>query len=301
MQENQFYTYLYLDSRKPGKFTYDDGKLVFDYEPFYVGKGKGNRYLSHLNEAKQTSNKSHKLNKIRKILKEEFDPIIIKILENITEQKSIDKEIELIWIIGRHDLGMGPLTNLTNGGDGFSGYMLTLENNSIYGKKCYNNGSNESYFYENKQPDGWTIGRLFCKGESHHYYGRETHLKGKRFYNDGKIDRRFYPERVPSGWILGRCDEYKKKCSDNFKGENNPLYGKSVVKNKKYYNNGIKEGRFSVGSQPDKWILGRLNSSKEKCGIKLKGRKWYNDGISQGMFMKKDIPHNWIPGRLSFK
>ena len=41
---NQFYTYVYLDPRKSGKYKYSEYK--FDYEPFYVGKGCGNRYIT---------------------------------------------------------------------------------------------------------------------------------------------------------------------------------------------------------------------------------------------------------------
>ena len=41
MNDNKFYVYVYLDPRKPGSFKF--GEYEFDYEPFYVGKGKKNR------------------------------------------------------------------------------------------------------------------------------------------------------------------------------------------------------------------------------------------------------------------
>jgi len=34
--------YIYLDPRKPGHFQYSES-LIFEYEPFYVGKGKPGR------------------------------------------------------------------------------------------------------------------------------------------------------------------------------------------------------------------------------------------------------------------
>ncbi len=40
-RKGKFYTYVYLDPRKPGKFVF--GKYEFEYEPFYVGKGSGRR------------------------------------------------------------------------------------------------------------------------------------------------------------------------------------------------------------------------------------------------------------------
>ena len=40
------YVYVYLDPRKPGKFIYND--FSFEFEPFYVGKGYGDRAFGHL-------------------------------------------------------------------------------------------------------------------------------------------------------------------------------------------------------------------------------------------------------------
>ena len=43
---NDYYIYIYLDSRKQGEYLY--GNLTFDYEPFYVGKGRRRRLTDHL-------------------------------------------------------------------------------------------------------------------------------------------------------------------------------------------------------------------------------------------------------------
>ena len=61
---NIFYVYVYLDPRKPGDYIY--GEYHFDYEPFYVGKGRYNRLYIHL---KKNIYNPHFHNKIKKIQK----------------------------------------------------------------------------------------------------------------------------------------------------------------------------------------------------------------------------------------
>ena len=58
------YVYVYLDTRKPGIFIYDE--LKFEYEPFYVGKGYGNRAYEHIDEKRIINTlKSGKIKKIK--------------------------------------------------------------------------------------------------------------------------------------------------------------------------------------------------------------------------------------------
>jgi len=132
-KENKFYVYVYLDPRKPGKHVY--GSYVFDYEPFYVGKGKCDRCYHHINENKLLKDKNKlKTNKIKKIIRETGDiPIIIKYSENLLEDVSIDLEIDMIKTIGRIDLKTGCLTNLTGGGNGV--LILNKKLLKIKGKK----------------------------------------------------------------------------------------------------------------------------------------------------------------------
>jgi hypothetical protein len=116
---------------------------LFDYEPFYVGKGKYTESTIHLREAKTyfTKGNQSKLNKIRKIQRyTNSDPIILKVRENLSEQESFLLEKFLIKCIGRKDLNLGPLTNLTDGGDGVSGFRHTEEmklENSKRGKERF--------------------------------------------------------------------------------------------------------------------------------------------------------------------
>lgn len=113
-----FYVYCYLDPRKKGHFCYinaDGIEIRFSYEPFYIGKGKSNRLFDHL---KSSSKHSLKNNKIKKIRSSGFQPIILLLKHDCFECDALEFEKSLISIVGRIDLTTGPLTNLTDGGDG---------------------------------------------------------------------------------------------------------------------------------------------------------------------------------------
>lgn len=95
-----------------------------DATPIYVGMGKNSRDLDHLNLV--LKNKSlvnpHFENSLRKILSIGQVPHIKRVAENLSEQEAKELEIQLIAKYGRADLNLGPLTNLTNGGDGRCGW-----------------------------------------------------------------------------------------------------------------------------------------------------------------------------------
>lgn len=130
--ENKFYVYIYLDPRKPG--IYDYGELILNHEPFYVGYGHGNRKNFHLYESKTTKN-SLKLNKIRKLNSLNLKPIILTYKDNLLEPEAKELEIKTIMTIGRIDLKTGPLSNLTNGGDGTSGMIFSEDLKRMFSER----------------------------------------------------------------------------------------------------------------------------------------------------------------------
>ena len=123
-----YYVYAYLDPQKPGIFNYEGMK--FSFEPFYIGKGTKGRCYSGIRDKKS----SRKVSKINSIIKKGEFPIIIKIEEGLTNKESQEKERLYIKKIGRIDLGEGPLTNMTSGGDGGLGIKHSEEWKKILSK-----------------------------------------------------------------------------------------------------------------------------------------------------------------------
>ena len=91
-----YYTYAYL--RENGT-------------PYYIGKGKGSRL---------TENKRHNV-------KVPIRNRIIFLKKNLTEEGAFKHEKYMIAVFGRKDLGTGILRNMTNGGEGMSGYKHSEE------------------------------------------------------------------------------------------------------------------------------------------------------------------------------
>jgi hypothetical protein len=115
--------YVFLDHRKPGNYVYDN--LTFDYEPIYVGKGCLNRPQRHKVRYKKEVNRFY--SKLKSIVKEtnEFPNYVI-IRKDISELIANNLEIEYIKKIGRIENG-GTLTNMSDGGEGQSGFVFSEE------------------------------------------------------------------------------------------------------------------------------------------------------------------------------
>lgn len=108
---SDYYVYVLLDSSKPGNYNY--GSYSFEYEPFYVGKGRLDRIKNTIYDKSK-----FKKNKIESLINKGIEIISKKVLTNLTNENSINKEIELISLIGRRDNKKGTLVNTTDGGDG---------------------------------------------------------------------------------------------------------------------------------------------------------------------------------------
>ena len=96
-----------------------------DWIPFYVGKGQQRRPGEHIKEAK-TDRNNYKLHIIRQLLKSIGHVPTIILAKNLTDSEACAMEILLIAAIGRKDKGLGPLVNLTDGGEGTVGYITSV-------------------------------------------------------------------------------------------------------------------------------------------------------------------------------
>ncbi len=110
------YVYVYLDPRYAGRWEYKD--KTFNFKPFYVGEGKGNRILTHLSSY-SLKQKSIKSSILKSIIEEKLSPIFFKIYENLSKEEAIKIEIDFINHFGRQDKGTGILGNHTDGGIGW--------------------------------------------------------------------------------------------------------------------------------------------------------------------------------------
>lgn len=203
-----YYVYLYLNPLLNDAFIYGD--YNFQFEPFYVGKGKNDRCNFHLNESKKNNSKKYPvINKIKKILKSNLEPIIIKIKENLTECDAFILEKELIHIIGRKDLKKGPLKNVTDGGEGASGYIASDSLREIRRINAIKNENHKKI--------------ILLKGENHASFGKpvseerrekqRNSMLGKKMSDDTK-------EKI-SMKLIGkkRTLEHCKNISEGLKGK----------------------------------------------------------------------------------
>lgn len=122
-----YYVYVLMDKSEIGPFAYGD--YLFKYKPIYIGKGKTNRSEHHVQNAfvkrEDGSFKYDTLKdrKIRKIIRTGGSVSVRRSKQMTNDADASAKEINLIAAIGRRDLGRGPLCNMTNGGDGGSGFV----------------------------------------------------------------------------------------------------------------------------------------------------------------------------------
>jgi len=192
-------------------------------EVFYIGIG----------ETKKRSKVFHGRSIDWVKIAKESDISVEILFENITIEDAQKIEIDLIKKYGRQDLGLGPLVNLTDGGE-FN--MSNLGKISIhkdekikfispkqwedYSKAGWEKGRPQ--YVSEKIKSKWTKERKIkyrdeFSGSNAYWYGKTG--EGTPMYGKKRLDI-----KGDKHWM--KKEKYKKMISDRMSGENNPMYGK---------------------------------------------------------------------------
>jgi len=245
-QHNDYYTYAYLRE---------------DKTPYYIGKGRGRRIYSTARKIKPPKDKSR----------------IIFLKTNLTEAEAFKHEIYMIAILGRKDLGTGILRNLTNGGDGASGAVISEEHKEKI--SLANRGrikSEEGIRKIGEAHKGVPLteehkkkiseaqkGNTHALGMVHTEESRRNMSearKGKPSLKKGKPlskDTRRKMSESHKGKTFAHSEETKRKMSEARKGK--PAHNKGT----KWWSNGVEE-RMCVECPGEGWINKKLNRKLPK-------------------------------------
>lgn len=224
IEDKRFYIYIYLDPRKPGIFTYE--KYSFEFEPFYVGKGSSEQYMSHIKNAiNKTDIKNgtncYRYNKIRRIKEVTGqNPLVLKLKVHMPETNSLLLERKIIKMVGRLGTGKGPLVNHTDGGEGLSyipkkstvnlrKYSISLDGfierfGKVEGIKRYNEKNRKIGFYNTLEG----------------YIERYGIIEGTKLYNK-KIERQSKTHKGENHYLNKCSDRKREKIIDKTRGTNN--------------------------------------------------------------------------------
>lgn len=209
-----FYIYLLCDPRKLGQYAYGDHSFAF--EPFYVGKGHGNRAWNHTSIIKRggKSANPHKDRIIAKLLKQGLSPVIEILKEGLTEDEAFELEKLLIGTIGRVNLKLGPLSNMSEGGEGNSGYSWTQTQRDAWAKKV--TGIGNPYFgkvHSDEVRAKMVSNHPDNSGKNNPFYGRH-HSPKSRALTSAKLRGR--------GAGIAFTAEHRDKIADSNRGKKKP-------------------------------------------------------------------------------
>jgi len=173
----EYYTYAYLR---------EDGT------PYYIGKGKAGRITNSLHRIAIPKNEER----------------IIYLKKNLTDEEARKHEIYMIAVLGRKDLGTGILRNMTDGGEGCAGRVISQETKRKISRSHKGRKKSEAHrkamsisAKKRKASDKW---KASASASLKGIMAKEKNPSwGKRWWNNG-VECKFSIECPGEGFSLGR-------------------------------------------------------------------------------------------------
>jgi hypothetical protein len=174
---NNYYTYAYLR---------EDGT------PYYIGKGKAGRI-------------NNTLHNIHLPVKEERRIFLKK---NLTDEEARKHEIYMIAVLGRKDLDTGILRNMTDGGEGCAGRVLSEETK----KKLSDSHKGKKFTEEHKRKLSEAAKKRKASEETREkmskvFMGENNPSFGKKWWNNG-VENKLCKECPGEEYVLGFLNKY---------------------------------------------------------------------------------------------
>ena len=256
-----YYVYAWLDTRKKGKFKYRGINHTFDHEPYYIGKGRDRRCRHHL----YSNRNLKKYNRSKKILEETgFDPKIVILKSGMSSDEAFSFEKKVIKAIGR-EINEGSLTNLTDGGDGGSGYKHTEKHKRKISKIL----KGRKHSWGDKISKSLT-GKAKTESHKNNLWKTRDRVMPEKVRT--KI-KKTMKSRVKNGEVF--TESHRKKISKSVSGSKHPMYGLS---HKQETKNKMSETRKKI--MPDR--IKKLIDEMVGKGIKV-GEGTYNEYRKTGL------------------
>ena len=276
IEDRRFYVYIYLDPFNYiiGEKKFNYGEYCFRFEPFYIGRGCNNRLFVHIKESVkieklinndefiENSYNEGKIDTINEIFRLGGIPIIYKLKENLTIFEAKEFEVYLIKLIGRKDKDLGPLTNLTDGGEGV--YNLPLE----------------SLIKINKKRKGKTWEEIYGEVKAKKLKEKQSKVKkGTISFRKNKTYEELYTKE--------KSNKIKNKIKNNARNNSNfGMKGKHLTEDAK-----IKISKAEKGKPT--WNKDKINcyseETKQKWSETRKGMKWMVKNGSETTVKPNDI------------